>query len=356
MLDFYGHIDQETAHMSALRTLLNHNKGVAGITLPGLAGALALGDLLHSTITHQRPSLHTTTPVREIVGVRGFLPPVERGKTGQAEGEVVNTFPVRLKVLGENRNARKLLGTLTVAQSVTVALERYMSYANERELEVEDGEEKVTLEALTLARNDVHHALIDLPPANALWGREFAVYDVLRIAGLIYSDLVLFPLPAETGVRGRYARMMREQMEKVLQGMGGGGREEVGCVLWCCLLGAVAAAEIKWKGRVKDEEGDGGDVEMKRKTLELEGWELRTWYVSKVRSCAEMLGIGLAKGVEGWEEVKEKVCSRYLWWDDVCDAVGEGVWEEVVMTHNEIVDRSVTDLYGATQSFDMLFS
>ncbi|KAI9872369.1 MAG: hypothetical protein M1823_008190, partial [Watsoniomyces obsoletus] len=96
MLDFYGHIDQETAHMSALRILLAHNKGVERIQLAGLGGALVLGDLLHSTITHLKPSLNTTTPVREIAGVAQFLPQ-RLAADGNGNGNGVNemAFPIK---------------------------------------------------------------------------------------------------------------------------------------------------------------------------------------------------------------------------------------------------------------------
>ena len=316
MLDFYGHIDQETAHMSALRTLLAHNKGVQGVQLAGLAGALALGDLLHSTITHQKPSLNVTTPVRSIAAVRQFW------QEGDGAGE---GFSVKLSGLPSFKSSGKLLDALVAAKAVTTALDfkvhdgRYEdpSYADVDILHISD-------RSLILARNDVHHSLLSLTPANALWGREFALYEVLRVAGLVYSDLVLFPLPAETGVRGRYARMMREGMEGTA--MEGAWREESGVLLWCAVLGAVASGDAmlgKW------------DVEVEEGKMRV-GVGNREWFVGKVRMCAEMLGVGLRIGLKGWEEVK-RLCAKYLWWADVCDVVGKGVWEEVVVLQSAIL-------------------
>ena len=335
MLDFYGHIDQETAHMSALRTLLAHNKGVGGIKLAGLAGALALGDLLHSTITHQKPSLNVTTPVRELAAVAQFLSNDECVSGGHG-------FPVKSTSLPTFKSTGKLLRAMEAARAVTAALENCQHSAASGK---SDDVLHISEKSLVLARNDVHHSLLGLPPANSLWGREFALYEVLRIAGLIYSDLVLFPLPAETGVRGRYARMMRE-------GMGGGrmeglGKEEAGVVLWGCLLGVVAAAETR-------------DVEFLQTDVdELKTGEVtlgdRDWFVGKVRMCAETLGVGLSQGLKGWSEIRE-VCRKYLWWDDVCDPVGRGVWEEVVALQSAVLSLDVEKMVvSGKQEQEMLW-
>jgi hypothetical protein len=329
MLDFYGHIDQETAHMSALRTLLAHNKGVKHVRLAGLAGALALGDLLHSTITHQRPSLEQGVGVRDIPNVAQF---VGGGLSGGG-----GSFPIRASSLPNSKHALKLLDTLVLARVVTAALDYYVhdqpkntastatttSTTNpSRSRSPATHLLPVTMQSLTHARNAIHHALISLPAANGLWGVQYALYDVSRISALIYSDLVLFPLPAETGVRGRYAALLRAAMDCVT--LHAGWREEGLLLLWGCVLGGVAAAKVTTSVTAKD---DGGPADCGLRT----GIREREWFIRKTRMCAEMLGVGLDKGVEeGWEEVKTKVCTRYLWWAKVCDPVGKGVWEEVV--------------------------
>ncbi len=329
MLDFYGHIDQETAHMSALRTLLAHNKGVGGIKLAGLAGALALGDLLHSTITHQRPSLNVTRPVREIAAVAQFLP-----AEGQVGGYRAGVFPARVGSLPSFKSTGNLLRTLTAAKALTAALD-YNVVADTNQ---DPGRQRratdvlhISEQSLIHARNDVHHSLLGLPPANSLWGREFALYEVLRVAGLIYSDLVLFPLPAETGVRARYARMMREAMEGGrVEGL---AKEEAGTVMWCCLLGAVAAAETRdlmISRNGADDSKRAGEVKLGD----------RDWFVGKVRICAAVLGVGLSRSSKGWSEVRE-VCQKYLWWDDVCDPIGRGVWEEVMALQSALLSLDI---------------
>lgn len=339
MIDFYGHIDQETAHMSALRTLLAHNKGVSKIELPGLAGALGLGDLLHSTITHQKPSLLADSPVGDLPDIARFLPPED----AETFAPVV-TFPLRhASSLPDNSPTMKLLSVLTLAQTVTAALDYH--HHSKREHTGTDAQE-VSMRSLTLARNYVHHSLLSLPEANSLWGVQFALYNVLRITSLIYSDLVLFPLPKETGVRGRYAAMLREVLQGKGSGVGGLWRGEAGMMLWICLMGAVAAAEVRDVSRVVSDNpramADQVVTEEVEHVKENGDWvEERTWFVAKVRMCAEILGVGLARGVDGWEEVRDKVCVKYLWWNDVCNAVGGGVWEEVMLLQNAVLDAGL---------------
>ncbi|KAL2044530.1 hypothetical protein ABVK25_012410 [Lepraria finkii] len=300
MIDFYGHIDQETAHMSALRTLLAHNKGTSNIELPGLAGALELGDLLHSTITHQKPSLRAKPTVADLPEIAQFLPPED----AETFAPVV-TFPLRhASSLPDNTPTTKLLNILTLAETVTAALDYHKHKKNAL---ASSNHKEVSIQSLTLARNYVHHGLLSLAEANSLWGAQFALYNVLRITALIYSDLVLFPLPKETGVRGRYAAMLRE----VLQGVGSLWRDEAGLLLWACLIGAVAAAEVREFSNVANDSPNAMVDEVVAQEVELVkengDWvEERTWFVTRVRMCAEMLGVGLGKGVDGWEEVRDK--------------------------------------------------
>jgi hypothetical protein len=226
-------------------------------------------------------------------------------------------------MLPTTKPARKLLEALVFAQTTTKALTNFINptpLARRGEVQYQ----RVTIESLTLARNDVHHSLISLPPANALWGREFALYEVLRVMALIFSDLVLFPLPAETGVRRRYAQLLREGLASVsIESL---WRDECGLLLWGCVLGAVAAADTLSSRITQSAASPSTDQE--------NGEELRNWYVRRVRACSEMLGVGLSLGLDaGWDEVKTKVCARYLWWDDVCDVVGRKAWEEVIALH-----------------------
>jgi hypothetical protein len=340
MIDFYGHMDQETAHMSALRTLLAHNKGIAGIKLPGLAGALELGDLLHSTITHQKPGLRAGRSVADLPEIAQFLP-----LDDEETFAPMVTFPLRhASSLPDNTPSTKLLNILTLAQTVTTALTHYQ---NQNISAMDPKSTAVSIRQLILARNYVHHSMLSLPEANSLWGSQFALYNVLRITALIYSDLVLFPLPKQTGVRGRYAAMLREVLQGKGSGVGGLWCDEAALMLWACLMGAVAAAEVIDVNHLESINSQEGmtpkamSEEVARAREEGDWQEERTWFVAKVRMCAEMLNLGLAKGMDGWEEIKDRTCTRFLWWDDVCDIVGRGVWEEVVLLQNVMLDAGL---------------
>ena len=250
MLDFYGHIDQEQAHMSALRRLLAHNKGVAGIQLPGLVGALQLGDLLHSTITNQAPTL-SPTPAILPHRVAGFVNP--------------GACPVSTSRLPASKHAMVLVEALTQARALTTALEQYSRRLLQ---EAFDRRREVTWDDLIHSRNLIHYSLISLPTANGLWGAKFALYDCIRLACWIFSDLVFFPLPPETGVRRGLAVQLRHALDNA--SLHDAWREQEGVQLWCCMLAGIAAEEVNG----------------------MEGVTMRSCVRKQVRQCAGMLGVG----------------------------------------------------------------
>ena len=283
MLDFYGHIDQETVHMSALRKLLAYNKGIEGIELPGLVGALQLGDILHSTITNQTPTLapRPCTLPRPI-----------------ADFADKSAYPIKSSALPTSKHALKLLETLVEARALTAALEQYTSV---HILHTSNERCEVSMDDLIHSRNLIHHTLISLPAANGLWGASFALYDCIRLASRIYSDLVFFPLPAETGVREGLAVQLRQALDYI--SLHNGWREETEALLWCCLLGAIAAEEVAG----------------------MEGVAMRGYIRNKVGMCADVLAI------QSWEDQDgvETVCEKMLWWKHVCSGRGKAVWERL---------------------------
>ena len=321
--------------MSALRTLLAHNKGVGRIKLAGLAGALTLGDLLHSTITHQKPSLNVTKDVRGIQCVSQFI-----GIGGAGMGIEAGTLP-------SFKHSARILNALEAGQAVTLALDYWdKTRSDEIPKLIPDGWAwrdpgyhgqdviPVSKQELIHARNDVQRSLLSLPPAISLLGREYLFYEVLRVAGLVYSDLVLFPLPAETGVRERYGRRMRDAMEHGVMDQALALDPEL--LLWCCIMGAAASAELDMKVEVGQDSKKAQNWEPKRELRD------RMWFVSKVRICAKMANVGLSHGLKGWDEVR-RVCVRYLWWGPVCDIVGLGMWEEVVGLQSALIKMEIVE-------------
>ncbi|ETN42637.1 uncharacterized protein HMPREF1541_01794 [Cyphellophora europaea CBS 101466] len=306
LLNFYGALTQETAHMSALRTLLQHNNGTESITLPGLASAISLGDILNSTVTHRIPYVPHPGPLTPSVAAYLNLLP---------------SLPLKTKSFPSGRQSAQLLESLTHSQALTAGLSSYLSLSSPpppsppqpqpHSVTNPTTAPPPTLEDLIISRNAVHHALLSLLPANGLWGPRFALYEALRLGMLIFSDLALFPLPAKTGVRGRYAGMLREALECILGGGGGGdagtrcreqqqkqGEMEAQGLAWACVMGALAV--------------EGGDGEESRRK--------KAWFVESARGWMEVWGV-----VE-WEEM-QTMLQRWLWCRILLEGVGKAAWE-----------------------------
>jgi hypothetical protein len=281
MLNFYGHVDQEVAHMSALRAFLKQDNSINNIKLPGLLGALRLGDLLNSTITKQIPVL---------------LPDPDVLPSAIEKFEEPDQWPIKVSALPTSIHAMRLLETLVEARALTLALDRFTQC---RILQTSTGDCDVTMDELIHARNLVHCNLISLPAANGLWGASFALYDCVRIASRIFSDLVFFPLPAEKKVRTRLATEMRIALDCVTIHNGWIGETDV--LLWCCILGLIAAEGVK----------------------EMDGVTMRAYLRKKVVACSDALAIHSWDGEDGARDL----CKRILWWDHVCDKKGRLVWE-----------------------------
>jgi hypothetical protein len=336
MLHFYGGIDQETAHMSAVRTLIKHNKGIADIELPGLKGAVELGDLLDSTIMHTAPCIPAPHPLTatftqflpdpndDTSTPRLLLLPVDALPDTHASLELVSAFTTA-RAVGLGLEAHVAACT----KSPGLALEASLSPITHRRCHNNQDEAYTpqglpTLTDLTISRNAAHHALLSLPAANAQWSECFARYESARVASLIFANLVLFPLPEATGVNARYARMLRHAMdglkddaepmtsdqEKKARGKRGGlalgdtkGVENVTgpvdvnveFIFWCAAMGALAAQ---------------GSME-------------KAWFLAWWKESAPALGIG------SWSVARE-VLERWLWWEYLFGVPGEAMWDAAI--------------------------
>lgn len=98
---------------------------------------------------------------------------------------------------------------------------------------------------LDTARLDVHHGLLSYPKLS-----EHSVLDsttvllcVCRTAGLIFSDMVLYPMPYSTGISPRLAEQLleafiRPELDECWLG------SYQGLLIWAAVLGAIAATRL----------------------------------------------------------------------------------------------------------------
>jgi hypothetical protein len=121
---------------------------------------------------------------------------------------------------------------------------------------------------------------------------EQSVLQACRLASLLFSSMVIFPLPATQGVLVRLAMMLRQVLEQ----------STMLCVwemhhhllVWMLTLGAIGASFTPD----------------------------RAWYVDQLTREVAMLGI------QSWSTL-ESMCLRFLWWTPVCSEPGEVLWTEM---------------------------
>ncbi len=145
-------------------------------------------------------------------------------------------------------------------------------------------------------RNALQHSLMSLPPGDDLDVGEASsacLYESIRLATIIYSVAVTFPLPILTGIFRRLTIALRETVDNSRLDPCWQLYPKV--QLWVLILGGVAASRT-------DE---------------------RTWYVQRIAAVTRALNL-----LE-WDDVVEEI-EKYLWLDSVCDPGGRNLWMEVI--------------------------
>ena len=178
---------------------------------------------------------------------------------------------------------RELLEVLESFCEVTVALDHYDR----------GGQNAPEAFDLVEARNSTQHRLLSqISPQLDLRDAEKCIHHGCRLATLIFSDMVLFPLPPTQRLKPRLALLLHQALEagKLLSGW----ELHAQIYVWMLTLGAIAASF----------------------TPE------RTWYMDQLMELIETLGI------QDWSTI-ESICCRFLWWKPVCNEPGQRLWDEM---------------------------
>jgi hypothetical protein len=175
----------------------------------------------------------------------------------------------------------------------------------------------LSLSALVERRNILQHTLICLPSAGSLNEANSnlgfvpsAAYDGIRLAVMVFSIAVMFPMPMSSGALYKATANLKRELELNPFWWGpdmgfdlsnespaaspGGVRGLQECLLWILVLGGIAAQD----------------------TPE------RLWFAK----CLGMLVA--AMGISEWTEV-QLIMSGFLWLDSACDGGGWLLWREV---------------------------
>jgi len=148
-------------------------------------------------------------------------------------------------------------------------------------------------------RNFIHHRLMSLPqsPDSQFQFLQNGTYEALRLASIIYSLLVVFPISFLTAPFGPLALQLRVQISK-LEIENSKSDAELQLIYWIVFLGGVASI---------------GSAE-------------RPWYVSTLSVISQRLNLTVWKDVKGLLEC-------FLWLGTVSDMDGILLWEEIQQLH-----------------------
>lgn len=157
-------------------------------------------------------------------------------------------------------------------------------------------------------RNAIHHRLLSLARRAERIGmsRESIVYEACRIATLIYSNMVIFPLPVCSGVSGRLATQMRRALEAGDEVSA--WEDEPFTLLWLTTMGGLAAST----------DGDEGNAAAAVAAD-------RSWFIRRLKFLSAEV---LQGSITSWAQCSD-ILESFLWWHHVCDDPGRFLWDDM---------------------------
>ncbi|KIX06546.1 uncharacterized protein Z518_04522 [Rhinocladiella mackenziei CBS 650.93] len=275
-LHVYGNMVNEEEHVPAILWLIMQKGGLDGIELYGMADTMALCDLYFASKYAYRPTFPLRRPHQSLVVTGKHLldaPAIELdSKLGRG-----------FRYFRSTPAGRELLDVLESFCEVTTALDHYYR----------GGPTAPELIDLIEARNSSQHRLLSQIPAELdLSDLEMCLHQAIRLAALIFSDMVLFPLPEAQQVKQRLAPMLRQTLEacRFLQSW----ELNAQVLVWALVLGGIATSFSN------------GQV----------------WFIDQLLQQLSALQ------VLEWSTL-ESICSKFLWWKPVCSEPGQRLWKEM---------------------------
>lgn len=199
-------------------------------------------------------------------------------------------------LVGLGRGFRILPETLShdEVSKLLAVLRRVIQYTFAVDDHVETRPEAQPLGALMDQRNLVQHSLMLLTPDDASDEArlEHPMHRLARLATIIYSLLVVFPLPAIAAPFHRLAQDVRAQLSD--PPVHGRWAETADLILWATTMGAIAAI----------------------------GSPDRAWYLMTLDRLTRQLGINT------WAGMKERL-RMFLWFDYTNDSDGLKLWRDI---------------------------
>ena len=186
-----------------------------------------------------------------------------------------------------------------ITDDLALVLVAMQQYEKNVQLFIDGALPNLNLARMCDERNLIQHTLSSQPkyadlPAPSL---PRSIYEPTRLAMIIYSLTVIFPLPAQTAPISAYMILLKEALQDSETRPYWSSTPQSKCLLvWILMIGAAAARDMP-----KD----------------------RSWFVAALRRLT------LPNGIKDFEFLKKEVLSRILWLDLACDVAGKLLWAEI---------------------------
>ena len=288
-------------HIQGIMLLVNQAGGLDGIKLYGMADTLSL--YVHFTVNGQkqaadcdhyrcdlyfaskyacRPNFAWRHPIVSLV-IDG------KHVLDSTAIDMNSDIGAGFRYLRHTPGGPQLLDVIDAYSEVTVALDHH----------VRGGPTAPELVDLMEVRNSTQHRLLSqIPNPLDLSDPGLCVHHAVRLATLIFSEMVILPLPPTQGVKPRLALMLQQTLEACHLLRCWELHNQV--LLWALTLGAIAASYTAQ----------------------------RSWYIDQLLQETSLMQI------EDWFAL-EATCCRFLWWKPICSEPLRWVWNEMISPIDE---------------------
>ncbi|KIW35457.1 uncharacterized protein PV07_02153 [Cladophialophora immunda] len=275
-LHVYGAMVNDEKHIQGILLLVSQKGGLEGLEMYGMADTMQLCDLYFASKYVCRPNFPWRHPIKSLVSTGKHL-------LDHVAIDLDSKLGAGFRYLRQSPAGQQLLEALDAYSEITVALDHH----------VRGGSTAPELVELSEARNCAQHRLLSqIPCPLDLSNAELCVHQAVRLGALVFSDMVIFPLPPPQRVKPRLALALQQTLEAC---------DLLGCwdlhgqvLLWSLTLGAIASNFTPQ----------------------------RCWYIEQLLQQILLLQIQDSS-------ILELICSRFLWWKPVCSEPLQWLWDEM---------------------------
>ncbi|RAL11920.1 uncharacterized protein BO97DRAFT_443623 [Aspergillus homomorphus CBS 101889] len=278
-LDIYSSLPPNLVHIKGLTQMVKMRGGLENLTLPGLAPTLCFSDLVTCS-TFLSPPVFDFMPLRE----------ERKGLTMQDMlGYSMVDVERRFGPLRE-------IGFTSEMVEVFYGMQAYIKLV-ESHMTTQHCNPDYSL--LSDQRNLVHYNLLSLPALSSFdrfsdYQPHEIMYEICRLAGLIFGVGVVLPLQAQSAPLAQLATFIQEALYISKSPFSWDHPQARTALFWVLFLGGIAA----------------------------EDRPERAWYVELISQVAG------SHGIYTWDEAR-KILRVMLWYDRACERGGRKLWLEV---------------------------